>query len=102
MINLQRNDHYLIGDVEQPKHLAESRNSSGWIPCSRHRRKHAIETVKEVVMKHPRILRLAANLTPSNTVVNEVVSSTQRQQPSRHEDGLNINVEEVNVSNSTS
>lgn len=55
-----------------------------------------IDTVKEPVIKRPRSLRLEESLVPSNTVVNEIVNSTQRLS-SRHEDAFKINLEDVDL-----
>lgn len=57
-------------------------------------RKRKFESVNEPITKKSRRMRLAANLTPSNAVVNDVVNSTKRQ-PSHHESGITITIEDI-------
>lgn len=101
MIDSQLNDYHIIGAVEQPEHLAESQNTSVYIPCKCQRRKHTIETVIIPAIAYSRSLSFVANLAPPNTVVNEVVKSIKRQ-VAHHGDLLKIDAKDVNLANLTS
>ena len=55
-----------------------------------------VHEIRDPVIRRTKRMRLAANLTPTNSVVNSLVNSTQRQ-PSRHEQAASIIIEDVDL-----
>ncbi|KAI0995059.1 hypothetical protein K3495_g13120 [Podosphaera aphanis] len=53
-----------------------------------------VNEIRDPVIRRSKRMRLAANLTPTNSVVNGLINSTQRQPP-RHEQAASINIEDV-------
>lgn len=60
-----------------------------------------LRLLQDTIIECLRGVRLAVNLVPSNTVVIEVIHSTQCQL-SLHDDASAITVEDVNLTNSNS
>ncbi|KAI0995365.1 hypothetical protein K3495_g12817 [Podosphaera aphanis] len=86
-----------FGDNEiDPDSMSWSRDGTVQTFGGSHPMNPGVNEIRDPVIRRSKRMRLAANLTPTNSVVNGLINSTQRQ-PSRHEQAASIIIEDVDL-----